>query len=52
MIRRWAAAAKFQDEIGNHSFWATGVTACLEHGGTLEKAAVARALAVTDRSVT
>jgi len=25
--------------LGNHSFRATGITACLKNGGTLEKAA-------------
>ena len=35
MIGRRAAAAK----LGNHSFRATGITAYLKNGGTLEKAA-------------
>jgi hypothetical protein len=28
-----------ETKIGNHTFWATGITANLENGGTLEKAA-------------
>ena len=39
MIRRRAAAAGIQTRIGNHSFRATGITAYLKNGGTLEKAA-------------
>jgi len=39
MIRRRAAAAGIQTKIGNHSFRATGITAYLKNGGTLEKAA-------------
>ena len=39
MIRRWAAAAGIATKIGNHSFRATGITAYLKNGGTLEKAA-------------
>lgn len=39
MIRRRAAAAGIKTRIGNHSFRATGITAYLENGGTLEKAA-------------
>jgi site-specific recombinase XerD len=39
MIRRRAAAADIQTKIGNHSFRATGITAYLKNGGTLEKAA-------------
>jgi site-specific recombinase XerD len=39
MIRRRAAAAGIETELGNHSFRATGITAYLKNGGTLEKAA-------------
>jgi len=39
MIRRRAAAAGINTKIGNHSFRATGITAYLKNGGTLEKAA-------------
>ena len=39
MIRRRAAAAGIMTKIGNHSFRATGITAYLKNGGTLEKAA-------------
>lgn len=39
MIRRRAAAAGIEARIGNHSFRATGITAYLKNGGTLEKAA-------------
>ncbi len=39
MIRRRAAAAEIEAKIGNHSFRATGITAYLQNGGTLEKAA-------------
>jgi hypothetical protein len=38
MIRRRAAAADIETQIGNHSFRATGITAYLKDGGTLEKA--------------
>jgi len=34
-----AAAAGIATRLGNHSFWATGITAYLKNGGTLEKAA-------------
>jgi site-specific recombinase XerD len=40
MIRRRAEAAGIKTKIGNHSFRATGITAYLKNGGTLEKAAV------------
>jgi site-specific recombinase XerC len=40
MTRRRAAAANIETRIGNHSFRATGITAYLKNGGTLEKAAV------------
>jgi integrase len=39
MIRRRAAAAGIATKVGNHSFRATGITAYLKNGGTLEKAA-------------
>lgn len=39
MVRRRAAAAGIHTEIGNHSFRATGITAYLKNGGTLERAA-------------
>ena len=39
MIRRRAAAAGIKTKIGNHSFRATGNTAYLKNGWTLEKAA-------------
>ena len=39
MIRRRAAAAGILTKVGNHSFRATGITAYLKNGGTLERAA-------------
>jgi site-specific recombinase XerD len=39
MIGRRAAAAGILTKLGNHSFRATGITAYLKNGGTLEKAA-------------
>jgi hypothetical protein len=39
MIRRRAAAAGIATKLDNHSFRATGITAYLKNGGTLEKAA-------------
>lgn len=39
MVRRRAEAAGIATAIGNHSFRATGITAYLKNGGTLEKAA-------------
>jgi integrase len=39
MICRRAAAAGIATKLGNHSFRATGITAYLKNGGTLEKAA-------------
>ena len=39
MIRRRAASAGIATKVGNHSFRATGITAYLKNGGTLEKAA-------------
>jgi site-specific recombinase XerC len=39
MIRRRATAAGIATKLGNHSFRATGITAYLKNGGTLEKAA-------------
>jgi len=38
MIRRRAAAAGIETKICNHTFRATGITAYLKNGGTLEKA--------------
>jgi site-specific recombinase XerD len=39
MIGRRAAAAGIRTKVGNHSFRATGITAYLKNGGTLENAA-------------
>jgi site-specific recombinase XerD len=39
MIARRAVAAGIMTKVGNHSFRATGITAYLKNGGTLEKAA-------------
>ncbi len=39
MIGRRAASAGIATKLGNHSFRATGITAYLKNGGTLEKAA-------------
>ena len=39
MIERRRSAAGIETKIGNHSFRATGITAYLKNGGTLEKAA-------------
>jgi len=39
MVRRRAVAAGIKTRIGNHSFRATGITAYLKNGGTLENAA-------------
>jgi len=39
MIRRRAAAAGIKTKVGNHTFRATGITAYLKNGGTLERAA-------------
>ena len=39
MVRRRALAAGIKTAIGNHSFRATGITAYLKNGGTLENAA-------------
>ena len=38
MIRRRADDAKIRTKIGNHTFRATGITAYLQNGGTLEHA--------------
>jgi integrase len=38
MIGRLAVAAGIGTKLGNHSFRATGITAYLKNGGTLEKA--------------
>jgi site-specific recombinase XerD len=40
MIGRRTAAAAIETKVGNHSFRATGITAYLKNGGTLEKAAI------------
>lgn len=40
MIGRRAAAVGIATRIGNHTFRATGITAYLKNGGTLEKAAM------------
>lgn len=40
MVQRRAKAAEIKTRIGNHTFRATGITAYLKNGGTLEKAAV------------
>ncbi len=39
MVRRRGLAAGIETAIGNHSFRATGITAYLKNGGTLERAA-------------
>lgn len=39
MVRRRAAAVGIETLIGNHTFRATGITAYLGNGGTLERAA-------------
>lgn len=39
MVRRRAVAADIETAVGNHSFRATGITAYLKNGGTLERAA-------------
>ena len=39
MVKRRRSAAGIETKIGNHSFRATGITAYLKNGGTLEKAA-------------
>lgn len=39
MVRRRAADAGIATALGNHSFRATGITAYLKNGGTLERAA-------------
>lgn len=39
MVRRRALAAGIDTQIGNHTFRATGITAYLKNGGTLENAA-------------
>ena len=39
LIERRRMAAGIETKIGNHSFRATGITAYLRNGGTLEKAA-------------
>jgi integrase len=39
MVQRRAVAAGIGTKIGNHTFRATGITAYLKNGGTLENAA-------------
>jgi site-specific recombinase XerD len=39
MIERRRTSAGIDTKVGNHSFRATGITAYLKNGGTLEKAA-------------
>ena len=39
MIRRRAAGADITTLVGNHTFRATGITAYLKNGGSLENAA-------------
>lgn len=39
MVQRRAVAAEIGTKIGNHTFRATGITAYLKNGGTLERAA-------------
>ena len=39
MIRRRARTAGIETKVGNHTFRATGITAYLKNGGTLERAA-------------
>jgi integrase len=39
MVRRRTIAAGIGTKIGNHTFRATGITAYLKNGGTLENAA-------------
>ena len=39
MVERRRMAAGIETKVGNHSFRATGITAYLKNGGTLEKAA-------------
>jgi integrase len=39
MVRRRAINAGIDTKIGNHTFRATGITAYLKNGGTLENAA-------------
>ena len=39
MVQRRARAAGIATRIGNHTFRASGITAYLKNGGTLEKAA-------------
>jgi integrase len=40
VARRRTAKAGFRNHLGCHVFRATGITACLERGGTLENAQV------------
>jgi integrase len=47
MINRRARAAGISARLSNHSFRASGITAYLENGGVLEKAAAMAAHAST-----
>jgi site-specific recombinase XerD len=47
MVRRRAGAAGIATKVGNHTFRATGITAYLRNGGTLENAAAMAAHAST-----
>jgi integrase len=40
MIVRRARQAEIDTRVGNHTFRATGITAYLKNGGTLERAAL------------
>lgn len=40
MVRRRSLAAGIDTRIGNHTFRATGITAYLRNGGSLENAAI------------
>jgi hypothetical protein len=43
MMRRRAATAGIKTQVGNHTFRATGITAYLKNGGTLEKSVMVSA---------
>jgi hypothetical protein len=38
MIKGRAKAARLSEAIGNHTFWATGITVFRQQGGTVEEA--------------
>ena len=48
MIQRRAISAGIETKIGNHTFRATGITAYLESGGTIENAQAIAARKSTD----